>query len=37
MSAKPIEALDVWNRQDLADVCLEGYHDSRSEIWLVFH
>jgi len=36
MSAKPIETLDVQNRQDWRQ-WLKGNHDSRSEIWLVFH
>lgn len=36
MSAKPIEMLDAPNRQDWRK-WLKEHHDSRSEIWLVFH
>ena len=36
MSAKPIEILDVQNRQRWRR-WLEEQHDSRSEIWLLFH
>ena len=36
MSAKPIETLDVQNRQEWRK-WLKGHYDSKSEIWLVFH
>ena len=36
MSAKPIETLDVLNRHEWRE-WLIAHHDSRSEIWLVFH
>ena len=36
MSAKPIETLDVQNRQGWRE-WLKAHHNSSSEIWLVFH
>ncbi len=36
MPAKPIETLDVRSRQEWRK-WLKEHHDSRSEIWLVFH
>ena len=36
MLAKPIETLDVQSRQGWRE-WLEEPHDSRSEIWLLFH
>ena len=36
MSVKPIATLKVQNRQDWRK-WLKKHHDSRSEIWLVFH
>ena len=36
MSAKPIETLDVQNRQEWRK-WLKEHYDSKSEIWLVFH
>ena len=36
MSAKPIETLDVRSRQEWRK-WLKEHHDSKSEIWLVFH